>query len=93
MGRPLNDNEILAVHMSRRDLAELIAILQKAEDLCEGMRANAQDFRMHRVRLEVLRNSSVPPPAQVPIERRESTRFVLLEDLGAKKEPEGGSSE
>lgn len=86
---PLNDREILAVHISRRDLNELIDILQKAEDLCESMRSNAQDFRMHRVRLEVLKQSSVPPPPQVPLERRESTRYVEPEDLGELEAKKG----
>ena len=92
VSQPSNDREILALHISRRDLNELIDILQKAEDLCEGIRSNAQDFRMHRVRLEVLKQSSVPPPPQVQLERRESTRYVELEDLGdlgAKKGPKG----
>lgn len=92
MSRLPNDNEILAVHISRRDLAELITTLQRAEELCESMRAGAQDFRMQRIRLELLQLSSVPPP---PPERRESTRYVMVEDLrdlGAKKEPDGGSS-
>ena len=95
MSRPPNDNEILAVHISRRDLAELIETLRKAEEVCETMRATAQDFRMHRIRLEVLQKQSEPPPPIVPPDRRESTRYVLVEDLGdlrAKKEPEGGSS-
>jgi len=89
---PPNDREILALHISRRDLNELIDALQKAEDLCESMRSSAQDFRMHRVRLEVLKQSSVPPPPQPSPERRESTRYVELgdlSDLGLKKGPEG----
>lgn len=87
VSRHPNDNEILAVHISRRDLAELIEILRQAEELCDGMRAKAQDFRMHRVRLEVLRTSSVPPPPTPSPERRESTRYVATEDLklGRKK--------
>lgn len=96
MSPPPDDKEILAVHISRRDLTELIDILKKAEELCEGMRTNAQEFRMHRVRLEVLKQSSVPPPLQVTSERRESTRYVTVEDFGdlvAKKEgPEGDPS-
>jgi hypothetical protein len=90
-----NDKEILAVHISRRDLAELIDTLKKAEELCESMRAAAQDFRMHRVRLEVLQKQSEPPPSVLAPDRRESTRYVMVEDLGdlrARKEPEGGSS-
>lgn len=81
VGRTTNDNELLEVRISRRDLAELIDTLKKAEELCEGMRASAQDFRMHRVRLEMLRQSSEPPPP----ERRESTRFMTLDDLKKKE--------
>ncbi len=77
MSRSSNDNELLAVHISRRDLAELIEVLKKAEELCDSMRSNAQDFRMQRVRLEMLRTSSVPPPP----EARESTRFIELKDV------------
>ena len=94
MSRSPNDKEIIALHICRRDLTELIDILKKAEELCEVMRSNANDFRMHRVRLEVLRHSSVPPPVQGPVERRESTRYVQIEDLGdlgAKEKPKGFS--
>lgn len=96
MSPPPNDREILAVHMSRRDLIELIDILKKAEELCEGMRTNAQEFRMHRVRLEVLKQSSVPPAIETAPERRESTRFFnsdVLAELRAKKGPVGDPSE
>ncbi len=86
MGHSSKDNELLAVHISRRDLAELIDVLRKAEELCENMRSNAHDFRMHRVRLELLRNASIPPPIEP--ERRESTRYLTADDLrlGRKKE-------
>lgn len=90
-----NDLEILAVHISRRDLNELIAILAKAEALCDSVRAHAQDFRMHRVRLEILKQSSVPPPPLAAVEKRDSTRYVSIEDLGdlgAKKGSEGDPS-
>lgn len=95
MSPPSNDKEILAVHISRRDLAELIDTLRKAEELCESMRTNAQEFRMHRIRLELLKQSSVPPPPPAP-ERRESTRYITMDDLnqlGAKKGPTGDPSE
>lgn len=91
MGRLPNDNEVIALHISRRELSELIDHLRTAEELCASMRQQEQDFRMQRIRLEQLRKTSVPPP-RVP---RESTRFLSIEDLGelgAKKEPRGGSS-
>lgn len=76
-----DDNEILAVHLSRKELRELIEILQRAEDLGEQQRRHTQDYRMHRLRLERLKKSSIPP---LP-EKRESTRYITIEDLGAKK--------
>lgn len=90
MGRFPNENEVIALHISRRELNELIDSLRIAEELCASMRQQEHDFRMQRRRLEQLRQSSVPPPPP-----RDSTRFVLVEDLGelvAKKEPGGGSS-
>lgn len=87
-GNEGNDREIIALHISRRDLSELIDTLRKAEELCQSIRHNEHDFRMQRVRMEMLRQSSVPPPPPtsdaVP-ERRESTRYVLMTDLTADK--------
>ncbi len=91
MGRLPNDNEIIALHLARRDLNELIESLRKAEELCASMRQHEHDFRMQRIRLECLRRASVPPPS---LPQRESTRFVAIDDvaeLGARKEPKGGS--
>jgi hypothetical protein len=91
---PPQDNELLAVHISRRDLQELIAVLRKAEDLCNGMRVSANEFRMHRVRLEVLRQSSVPPPPPPTPVPRDSKHYIAIEELGdlrAKEKPKGSS--
>lgn len=73
------------MHISRRDLAELIDVLRQAEELCDSIRSKSQDFRMHRVRLELLRNSSMPPPPQTQVDRRESTRYLSIEDLKPEK--------
>lgn len=85
MGSSTNDKEIIALHIARRDLDELIDTLRRAEELCQSLRQHEHDFRMQRIRLEVLRQASVPPPPPVAPDRRESTRYVQLTDLAAKK--------
>ncbi len=85
MNSSANDREIIALHISRRDLDELIDTLREAEKLCESFRQKEHDFRMQRVRLEMLRQSSVPPPPTVPPDRRESTRYVQMTDLNPGK--------
>lgn len=87
MNSPANDREIVVLRISRRDLAELIDTLREAEQLCESFRQKEHDFRMQRIRLEMLRQPSAPPPSALPPERRESTRYVQMADLtpGRKK--------
>ena len=81
----IDDRKLLTVRISQRDLTELIDVLRRAEELCAVMRTNEHDFRMHRVRLELLRSASIQPPAEP--ENRESTRYLVPEDLrvGLKK--------
>lgn len=100
-----NDNEEVAVRMTRRDLDELIQVLHQAEVLCDGMRQHEQEFRLHRLRLSRLRMESVPPapvppallstappPPDIIPDRRDTTRYVAASDvvdLTLEKKPRG----
>ena len=101
----ISDNEEVAVRMTRRELNELIAVLHQAETLCDSMRQNEQEFRLHRLRLSRLRVESVPPvpvhasmlstappPPDVLPDRRDTTRYVSpsdVADLTLDKKPKG----
>ncbi len=83
---PRKETEELTLVLTRREYAELIESLKKAEELTTNARQLELDFRMQRIRLERKLRESEPPPDAMSAD----TRFMSLEDLQKLQRGSGG---
>lgn len=59
---PRDSQNYVTIELTRAEYNDLLDVLRRAEEMCEGLRVHANDFRVHRIRLERSTITISPPP-------------------------------
>lgn len=75
-----DDREFIIIELTRTEFGELLEVLRRAEEMCEGLRVSANEFRVHRIRLE-RSTVTLPPPPMPEGSATDTNRPASPEDM------------